>query len=346
MTTSFILRQYIRTLVEATARIPDLTKDDILSVLSDILGSEPLVTYTEKLAGQFLEVVIENGEVLGRFKDASDKGLPASPNFDIAGVAKAIRASSLVGTLSTKFQFEVLKSENRPDYLDYAIGDQTMAVEFTGRLTAQMAKELNDSQQAVRFLSQADITKRPRPMSPELRAKVEEAYNSVAGSAKLAKDEKQRIEDLISESLVEIFGESIFGGPPEGIFVTGASKPFKIPERNYAAIQRIHVPVYAVFASKSSYTPDVIKGRISAIAGNPELAASDRIVADVRRYLQAASRGFQQRGFRTFFTTQEATDLLDMLESIEAGNVQLADKFYSTIRRRINDKRSWVSTGT
>jgi hypothetical protein len=183
-------------------------------------------------------------------------------------------------------------------------------------------------------------------MSPELRAKVQEAYNSVAGSAKLAKDEKQRIEELISESLVEIFGESIFGGPPEGIFVTGASKPFKIPERNYAAIQRIHVPVYAVFASKSSYTPDVIKGRISAIAGNPELAASDRIVADVRRYLQAASRGFQQRGFRTFFTTQEATDLLSMLESIEAGNVQLSDRFYTVIRRRINDKRSWVSTGT
>ena len=346
MTTSFILRQYIRQLVEATARIPDLTKDDILSVLSDILGSEPLVTYTEKLAGQFLEVLIENGEVLGRFKDASDKGLPASPNFDIAGVAKAIKASPLAESMNIKFQFEVLKPDARPDYLDYAIGDQVMAVEFTGRMTPQMARALNDSQQAVRFLSQADITKRPRPLSPELRARVEEAYNSVAGSAKITKDEKQRVEELISESLVEIFGESIFGGPPEGIFVTGASKPFKIPERNYANIQRIHVPIYAVFASKSSYTPDVIKSRIAAIAGNPELASSDRIISDVRRYLQAASTGFSQRGFRTFFTPQEATDLLDMLDSIEAGNVQLADKFYSTIRRRINDKRSWVSTGT
>lgn len=346
MTTSLVLRQYIRTLVEATARIPDLTKDDILSVLSDILGSEPLVTYTEKLAGQFLEVVIENGQVLSRFKDASDKELFASPNFDIGGVAKAIRSSSLAESMSTKFQFEVLKSENRPDYLDYAIGDQTMAVEFTGRMTPQIARELNKSQQEVRFLSQADITKRPRPLSAELRSSVEAAYNSVATAPKMTKEEKQRIEELISASLVEIFGESIFGGPPEGIFVTGASKPFKIPERNYAAIQRIHVPIYAVFASKSSYTPDVIKARIAAIAGNPDLAASDRIIADVRRYLEAASRGFSQRGFRTFFTPQEATDLLGTLDSIVAGNVQLADRFYTAIRRRINDKRSWVSTGT
>jgi hypothetical protein len=345
VTSSIALRQYIRLIIEATARIPDLTKDDILNVLSDILGSEPLVTYTEKLAGQFLEVIVGNGEVMARFKDANDKGLPPSPNFDIAGVAKAIRASSLADSLNVSFQFEVLKPENRPDYLDYAIGDQTIAVEFTGRMTAQIAKQLNDEQQGVRFLSQSDITKRPRPLSPELRSKVEEAYNTVAASPRLTKDEKLRVEDLISQSLVEIFGESIFGGPPEGIFVTGASKPFKIPERSYADIQRIHVPIYAVFASKSSYTPDAVKQRIAAIAGNEALASSDRIILDLRRYLETASRGFTQRGFRTFFSPDEAAGLLATLESIISGNVQLVDKFYSSIRRRVNDKKSWISTG-
>lgn len=340
-----LLRRYVRAILEATARIPDLTKDDILNVLSDILGSEPLMNYTEKLAGQFLEVIIEDGQVLGRFKDASDKGLAPSPNFDISGVAKAIRNSPVSATLNTKFQFEVIKPDDRPDYIDYAIGEIPIAVEFTGRLTPDTTRQLNDAQQSVRFLCQADITKRPRQLSPELRSQVQSAYDRVANAPKLTKAEKSEIEVLISDSLVDIFGESVFGGPPEGIFALGASKPFKIPEANYASIQRIQVPLYATFSNKSSYTADQLKSRIAAIAGNPDLAQSDRMISDVKKYLTAASAGFPQRGYRTFFSPQEATDLLAMLEQIIAGNVQLADRFYTLVRRRVNDKKSWVSTG-
>ena len=54
-------------LLESTPRIADLEKEDIINVLEDILGREPLISYTEKLAGQFLEVKIQNGNVqIGR----------------------------------------------------------------------------------------------------------------------------------------------------------------------------------------------------------------------------------------------------------------------------------------
>jgi len=178
-----ILRQYIRALIESTARIQDLTQPDILSVLDDILGREPLLTFTEKLAGQFLEVVVENGQVLANFKDAVEKNLLPSDKFDIAGVAKTIRNSPLALSVNAKFKFEVIKTENRPDYIDYAIGDTPIAIEFTGSMTKQMSDELNHLQNNIKFLSQTDITKRPRQLSPELRQKIQDVRDSVAAPA-------------------------------------------------------------------------------------------------------------------------------------------------------------------
>ena len=208
-----------------------------------------------------------------------------------------------------------------------------------------MSDELNHLQNNIKFLSQTDITKRPRQLSPELRQKIQDVRDSVAANPRIAKSEKAAIESMISESLVEIFGESIFGGPPEGIFATGASKPFKIPEKRYAEIQRIQVPIYATFSDKSYYTPDQIKQRIAALASNPSLMQTDKLIADTRKYLEAASMGFDQRGFRTFFNPSEASELLSILDQIGSGNVQLVDTFYTKMKRRVGNKKNWISTG-
>ena len=65
--------------------------------------------------------------------------------------------------------FEVLKPENRPDYIDYIIGDQVIAIEFSGRLTKEQADFLNSKQDDVKFLTKQDIIKKPRPLPPELK---------------------------------------------------------------------------------------------------------------------------------------------------------------------------------
>lgn len=339
-----LLRNYVQLIIESTPRILDLTREDILAVLNDILTGASFATYTEKLAGQFFEVIIDDKIAYGKFKN---KDFITTRN-DIGGVLKAIVRSRILADMSdTKLNFEVLKPENRPDYIDYIIGDQVIAIEFSGRLTKEQADFLNSKQDDVKFLTKQDIIKKPRPLPPELKEKITSLYEIVESKQNLTKTSKQAIEEIISESLIEIFGDSIFGGPLEGVFVTGASKDFKIPEKNYSKIQAIQSPIYAVFGDKNKhiYTGEKLVGRFSAIVGNPELAKSDRIVSDVRKYLEAAQQKFPQKGFRTFFSSEEAGDLLSMLDSIVAGNEDLVYNFYKTIRKRVNNKSEWVPTG-
>jgi hypothetical protein len=325
-----------------TPRILDLTRQDILSVLSDILNSTSFSTYTEKLSGQFFKIIVKDKTLYGKYKEEPY----VSKRNDLGGVLKAFVNSRIYHELNdTTFTFEVLKPENRPDYIDYIIGDQVIAIEFSGNLTKEIASKINNRQKNVKFLTVQDIIKKPRPLSPDLRKKIEDIYSFVESNKTITKSNKQKIEEAISESLIEIFGDSIFGGPIEGVFVTNTEKSFKIPEKNYSNIQLLQAPIYAVFSKKSTYTSEQLINRFENIAGHPELAEKDKIILDVRKYLEAAKRKFSQKGFRTFFTPEEASELLTMLDSLIKGDSSLAYELYNSIRKRVNDRSGWISTG-
>jgi hypothetical protein len=335
------LRELIRVILESkTPRMSDLTQEDLILVIEDILGREPLATYTEKLAGQNLTVYIEGGEVLGQYKEKEKNHWS-----DLSGVADTIRNSSISRTSGdVKFGFEILKPENRPDYLDYVIGDNTVVVEFTGALTAEMAKTLNREQGRLKFLSKADITKRPRPLSPATRSRMLAFLEELKSSKKFPKDKKEEIEARVSEAVAEVFGDSIFGGPVEGIFVTGASKGFKIPEKEYADLQRISAPLYAVFSEKSKIPAQTISDRFERIALGEADPASDRIWSDLTRYFTAASAGFRA-GYKTFFSPKEAQDLRAKMEALPgSGDARKAAEILRSVRRRIGNKLEWHST--
>jgi hypothetical protein len=335
------LRELIRVILESrTPRMSDLTQEDLILVIEDILGREPLATYTEKLAGQNLTVYIEGGEVLGQYKDKEK-----SSWSDLSGVADTIRSSSISRSSGdTKFGFEVLKPESRPDYLDYVIGDNTVVVEFTGALTAEMAKTLNREQGRLKFLSKADITKRPRPLSPATRSRMLAFLEELKSSKKFPKDRKVEIEASVSEAVAEVFGESIFGGPVEGIFVTGASKGFKIPEKEYADLQRISAPLYAVFSEKSAIPAQTVYDRFEKIALGEADPASDRIWSDLTRYFTAASAGFRA-GYKTFFSPKEAQVLRAKMEALPgSGDARKSVEIIRSVRRRIGNKLEWHST--
>jgi hypothetical protein len=339
-----LLRNYIRALImESTPRIKDLHTDDIINLLEDILGRKPFLSFTEKLAGQFFEVKIENGLVTANYKETIEKGIPHSPTADLGGVARVIKNSRFAKSKDAKFKFEVIKPENRPDYIDYAIGDIPVAIEFTGAMSKALCVHLNEKQNFVKFLCKEDITKRPKPLRPELQEKLENIYNLLVSNPKISRLKKIEIENFVSESFIEIFGESVFGGTPEGVFATGASKDFKIPNLAYANIQRIQAPVYAIFSQKSQYTNDQIIERIEGLVNNPDKLKTDKMLIDLHKYLEAASQGFS-KGFRTFFSQKEASLLLSNMEEIMGGADHLVYDFYDKINRRINNKRAWVST--
>lgn len=334
-----LLRALIRVILESkTPRVSDLSQEDIILVIEDILGREPLATYTEKLAGQNLTVYVENGEVYGQFKDH-----PKSSWSDIGDVASTIREFLSIAKIdNVTFGFEILRPENRPDYLDYAIGDTTIAVEFTGALTNEMAKVLNREQSELKFLTQSDLVKRPRPLSQETHSLMSRHLDSLVTTQKVKKEKKEEIEKDISSALIEIFGESIFGGPPEGVFVTGVSKSFKIPEKNYADLQRLSAPIYAVFSAKSKIPASVIADRFQKIASGSD-PSGDGIWRDLSKYFKAASVGFLP-GYKTFFSKNEASDLLRVMERIVEGDVNAVTSLLRTVRSRIGNRREWVPT--
>jgi hypothetical protein len=355
-----------------TPRVSDLDIKDIVAVLEDMLREEPFLSYTEKLAGQFLEVRIDRNRddprrvwVGAVFKQQKEEGYSHNLRHDAGACAATLRTITIPPEMIGKtYRFEVIKEENRPDYIDYALGGtRTLAVEFTGALSKEQATYLNSQQSNVKYMSREEITKAPRPISPELRQKIEGAIALLKSGQKIRKAQKEEIENLLSVGLAEIFGESVLGGRFEGIFVSGQSlkepepgaEPemlgFKMPEAGYANIQRVSVPLYAAFAKG-----DGQYGASSTLQRLKENPLNDRLIANIKTYLQAASAGFPS-GFKTFFSPQEAADLLDMLEMLisqsksaaldpsQPIDERLFMQFYRTLTERIVNKRQWVQTG-
>jgi len=336
-------RSYLlKKLTEATARIFNLDQADILRLLDDILSGQPVLNYTEKLAGTFFEVQITNGKTMGRYKDTKVAGRGFGYS-DESGVSSTIERSGVFAGKNALFQFEVINPDRISDYIDYALGNKPLAVEVTGKMTSQEAKALNDAQNRIRFMSQADIVKRPKPLSPDLKEQLQEMRDKVESQPRLSVEDKKEIESLVSSSLVEIFGDSVLGGRMEGLFVTGAGKPFKVPEAGFANIQRLQAPMYAIFSGRGGINQHDIADRIQAVAEDPSKASTDKMVSDIRNYLEAASKGMPNKGFRTFFTPDEATSLLAQFNDILAGKGR-AWNFVSQMAGRIGRKSTWTST--
>ena len=341
---SFWLRKYIGEILleSSTGRVRNLSQEELVSLVDSLLGNEGDLVFTEKMAGTHMDVLFnQNGEALSRSKTARSHGADYGTKTSSPAVIQALQAHHPSVTEDTNYLFEIIRSQNRPDYIDYLIGDQTVAIEYSGALSDDAKDSLNNGQSEVKFLSKGDITREildiPDAALDSLLAIQDELANS-----QISANRKREIEGELAAVVGMVFSDSVLGGPTEGVFVSGGPTDFKIPTQEYSHIQRLQAPLYTMFSGRSSISKKEIKERIIALAQQPENVDSDKIIQDVISYLEAAEEGFPS-GFRSFVSPEEAIDLLDELDDAARGSKSAARRVYTTLNRRINSRDSWYS---
>jgi hypothetical protein len=236
---------------------------------------------------------------------------------------------------SRRFAFEFIDSVQRPDYINYLIGDVPAAIEYTGELTKAEADSLNSSQDNLKFVSLDDISHDSFNLTAEDIEELQSIRVELEGG-KLNRDSLKSLGKNLSRIIVNSIPQSLLGGPIEGLIVHSSERMFKIPNPQYADVQRIQSPLYAMFSGRGGVSKKDIKSRL--INADP----SDRLLKDMASYLEVVSD--LPSGFRTFFTAQESEDLLDLLDSTVAGNQSDGQNLYVQFNRRINKQSDWVNT--
>ena len=341
---NFWLRKYIGEILResSTSRVQNLSQEELSSLIDSLLGNEGDLVFTEKLAGTHMDVLFKTtGEALSRSKTARSHGAEYSTKTSSPAIMQALQDHHPSVTEDTNYLFEIIRAENRPDYIDYLIGDQAVAVEYSGALSDAVRDSLNNGQSEVKFLTKGDITREildiPDPALDSLLAIQDELENSDISATR-----KKEIEGELASVVGAVFSDSVLGGPTEGVFVTGGPTDFKIPTQQYAEIQRLQAPLYTIFSGRAAMRKGEIKNRIMALVQEPEKLNSDRIVQDIVSYLEAAEEGFPS-GFRSFVSPEEAIELLDDLDEAARGSEKAARRVYTTLNRRINSRDSWYS---
>jgi hypothetical protein len=300
----------------ATPRIANLGNDDIIALIDLILGQESVLDVSEKLAGQNLSVKVENGQVYTKYKSQPDFIEAREPFKSIFAAHDG----------DGQYIFEMISPDNRPDYVNY-LTDNTIFVDFSGRLTDEMAKKLsNDSstfmtKKQIRR-NQFDVTSAQRQELAGLRSRAEQ---------RLRKRDKQEIADRIKAIILSPNVQSVLGGGMEGLYVTGGSKEFKIPSPTYQNLQKLQVGIYAVLSGRTRIPKREVRQRV--IDG----AEDDKIVQDLRRFLSFAQNDIPA-GYRMFVSPEEAMNLLSKMDTPE-GRKQV----YVFLNKRIKKKNDWYT---
>jgi hypothetical protein len=220
----------------------------------------------------------------------------------------------------------MISPDNRPDYVNY-LTDNTIFVDFSGRLTDEMAKKLsNDSstfmtKKQIRR-NQFDVTSAQRQELAGLRSRAEQ---------RLRKRDKQEIADRIKAIILSPNVQSVLGGGMEGLYVTGGSKEFKIPSPTYQNLQKLQVGIYAVLSGRTRIPKKEVRRRV--IDG----AEGDKIIQDLRRFLSFAQNDIPA-GYRMFVSPEEAMNLLSKMDTPE-GRKQV----YVFLNKRIKKKNDWYT---
>jgi hypothetical protein len=305
------------TLQEAvTPRIENLGNTDIVALIDLILGEESVLDASEKLAGQNLSVKIEDGQTYTKYKSQPEYREAYEPFKTIFAAHDG----------DGEYVFEMISPDNRPDYVNY-LTDSTIFVDFSGRLTDEMAKSLSNDQ--FTFMTKGQIRHNQFDLTDEQRQELV-GLRSRAGD-RLRKRDKQEIAERIKAIILSPNVQSVLGGGVEGLYVTGGEKDFKIPNPTYQNLQKLQAGVYAVMSGRAGIHKSIVKQRV--IDGKD----GDKIVQDLRRFLSFAQNDIPA-GYRMFVTPDEAMDLLSKMDTPE-GRKQV----YVFLNKRIKKKSDWYS---
>jgi len=300
----------------ATPRIANLGNADIIALIDLILGEESVLDASEKFAGQNLSVKIEDGQVYTKYKN--------EPEFR--------KAREPFKTIFTghegdgEYVFEMISADNRPDYVNY-LTDNTIFVDFSARLTPEMAKSLSNDQYT--FMTRQQIRRNQFDLTDEQRQELVGLRSRAEG--KLRRRDKQEIAERIKSIILSPNVQSILGGGMEGLYVTGGEKDFKIPNPTYQNLQKLQVGIYAVLSGRAGIRKAVVKQRV--IDGEDD----DKIVQDLRRFLSFAQNDIPA-GYRMFVSPEEAMDLLSKMDTPE-GRKQV----YVFLNKRIKNKSEYYT---
>ena len=300
----------------ATPRIENLGNADIVALIDLILGEESVLDASEKLAGQNLSVKIEDGQIYTKYKNQPEYREAYEPFKTIFAAHDG----------DGEYVFEMISPDNRPDYVNY-LTDSTIFVDFSGRLTDEMAKSLSNDQ--FTFMTKGQIRHNQFDLTDEQRQELV-GLRSRAGD-RLRKRDKQEIAERIKAIILSPNVQSVLGGGVEGLYVTGGEKDFKIPNPTYQNVQKLQAGVYAVMSGRAGIRKSIVKQRV--IDGKD----GDKIVQDLRRFLSFAQNDIPS-GYRMFVTPDEAMDLLSKMDTPE-GRKQV----YVFLNKRIKKKSDWYS---
>ena len=300
----------------ATPRIANLGNDDIIALIDLILGQESVLDVSEKLAGQNLSVKVENGQVYTKYKNQPEYREAYEPFKSIFAAHDG----------DGEYVFEMISPDNRPDYVNY-LTDNTIFVDFSGRLTDEMAKKLSNESNT--FMTKKQIRRNQFDVTSEQRQELAD-LRSRAGQ-RLRKRDKQEIADRIKAIILSPNVQSVLGGGMEGLYVTGGDKEFKIPSPTYQNLQKLQVGIYAVLSGRTRIPKKEVRQRV--IDG----AEDDKIVQDLRRFLSFAQNDIPA-GYRMFVSPEEAMNLLSKMDTPE-GRKQV----YVFLNKRIKKKNDWYT---
>ena len=300
----------------ATPRIENLGNADIVALIDLILGEESVLDASEKFAGQNLSVKVENGQVYTKYKNQPEYREAYEPFKSIFAAHEG----------DGEYVFEMISPDNRPDYVNY-LTDSTIFVDFSGRLTDEIAKSLSNDQ--FTFMTKGQIRRNQFDLTDEQRQELV-GLRSRAGD-RLRKRDKQEIAERIKAIILSPNVQSVLGGGVEGLYVTGGEKDFKIPNPTYQNLQKLQAGIYAVLSGRAGIRKAVVKQRV--IDGED----GDRIVQDLRRFLSFAQNDIPA-GYRMFISPEEAMDLLSKMDTPE-GRKQV----YVFLNKRIKQKKDWYS---
>ena len=333
------LRRFIRQVIkEARTKQPgDLSQDELLSLADHVLSGGDLFDFSEKFAGSHVEIL--HGSETGVFLYKSKSGRSAGAKwFDPRG--KALKITNQMSSLETpiksrRFAFEFIDSAQRPDYINYLIGDTPAAIEYTGELTREEAENLNANQSSIKFVSLDDISHDSFNLSAENIQEIQDIKTELE-SKSLKRSELKLLGQKLSSIVASSVPESMLGGPIEGLVIRSNDKLLKMPNPDYAQVQKLQSPLYAMFSGRGGVSKKEIKSRLVSSD------SSDRLIQDMKKYLNAVSS--LPSGFRTFFSQEESENLLDQITSAENGDSTDGLQLYSKFNKRINSPENWVNT--
>jgi len=331
------LRECIRRiLLEITATPSTIPQESLISLINYALDQEGVFDFTEKFAGTHIELVYQpDGHVDARSKAVRQSGGDFSRP---PRVAKTIgNAIELLDPPSEpkEFAFEYIATTDRPDYINYLVGDKPIAIEYSGMMTINEVEILNSSQEEIGFMNKDQVT----IASFEFSADDENILLDLSQEIEAGKIKRNRLKEIgaeVSRIITSAIPQSFVGGPIEGLMVQAGEDIYKIPNPAYADIQRLQAPIYAVFSGRGGLRKREVKNRLMNFSGN------DRIVSNIDSYLMAVAE--MPSGFRSFFSADEIDDLLILLDGLKSGDPEAGAGIYDAFNSRVNDRNAWRDT--